>query len=102
MILDEATASIDTETEEMIQKSMKQVTSGRTSILIAHRLSTIRNVNRIYVIHQGRIVEEGDHESLMNMNGQYRHMVELNIKNENDLLNSVGQQQWRGEQRQGD
>ncbi|NLN64776.1 MAG: ABC transporter ATP-binding protein [Clostridiaceae bacterium] len=102
LILDEATASIDTETEEMIQKSMKQVTSGRTSILIAHRLSTIRNVNRIYVIHQGRIVEEGDHESLMNMNGQYRHMVELNIKNENDLLNSVGQQQWRGEQRQGD
>jgi ATP-binding cassette subfamily B protein len=80
LILDEATASIDTETEEMIQKSMKQVTSGRTSILIAHRLSTIREANRIYVISQGRIVEEGNHESLMNMNGQYRHMVELSLK----------------------
>lgn len=80
LILDEATASIDTETEEMIQRSMKQVTSGRTSILIAHRLSTIREVNRIYVISQGRIAEEGDHETLMNRNGQYRHMVELSLK----------------------
>lgn len=81
LILDEATASIDTETEEMIQKSIKQVTSGRTSIIIAHRLSTVREADRIYVISQGRIVEEGDHESLMNMNGQYRHMVELSLKN---------------------
>jgi ATP-binding cassette subfamily B multidrug efflux pump len=81
LILDEATASIDTETEEMIQRSMKQVTSGRTSILIAHRLSTIREANRIYVISQGRIAEEGDHETLMEMNGQYRHMIELSLKN---------------------
>jgi ATP-binding cassette subfamily B multidrug efflux pump len=81
LILDEATASIDTETEEMIQRSMNQVTSGRTSILIAHRLSTIREANRIYVISQGRIAEEGDHETLMEMNGQYRHMIELSLKN---------------------
>ncbi len=80
LILDEATASIDTETEEMIQESMKKVTEGRTSIIIAHRLSTIRQASCIYVLSQGRIAEEGNHESLMSYNGQYRHMVELSLK----------------------
>lgn len=84
LILDEATAYIDTETEEMIQKSMESVISGRTSILIAHRLSTIRQANRIYVIDQGRIVEEGDHETLMNLNGLYRNYVELSLKSSNE------------------
>lgn len=80
LILDEATASIDTETEEMIQQSMQNVTSGRTSIIIAHRLSTIREADCIYVLSQGRIIEEGNHETLMNRNGQYRHMVEMGMK----------------------
>jgi ATP-binding cassette subfamily B protein len=84
LILDEATASIDTETEEMIQESLKKVTSGRTSILIAHRLSTIREANCIFVLSQGRIIEQGNHESLMNMNGQYRHMVELSLKKDSE------------------
>lgn len=80
LILDEATASIDTETEEMIQESMRKVTSGRTSIIIAHRLSTIRQADYIYVLSHGMIIEQGNHESLMNKNGQYRHMVELSLK----------------------
>ncbi|ANW99358.1 ABC transporter ATP-binding protein [Thermoclostridium stercorarium subsp. thermolacticum DSM 2910] len=79
LILDEATAYIDTETEEMIQKSLENVIAGRTSILIAHRLSTIRKADRIYVIDDGRIVEEGDHETLMNLNGLYRSYVELSL-----------------------
>jgi len=87
LILDEATAYIDTETEEMIQRSMEGVISGRTSILIAHRLSTIRKADRIYVIDQGRIMEEGDHDTLMGLNGLYRNYVELSLKSneKNDI-----------------
>lgn len=84
LILDEATAYIDTETEEMIQRSMENVISGRTSILIAHRLSTIRKANRIYVIDKGRIMEEGDHETLMSLNGLYKNFVELSLKNSDE------------------
>lgn len=84
LILDEATAHIDTETEEMIQQSLENVISGRTSILIAHRLSTIRKADRIYVIDNGRIVEEGDHETLMSLNGLYRNYVELSLNKSND------------------
>ena len=83
LVLDEATASIDTETEELIQKSMGKVSSGRTSIFIAHRLSTIRQANCIYVLNHGRIVEKGDHDTLMNKNGIYRHLVELSINEGN-------------------
>lgn len=80
LILDEATASIDTETEKMIQDSIESVTVDRTSIVIAHRLSTIRRANCIYVLSNGRIVEQGDHEGLIKENGQYRHMIELSLK----------------------
>lgn len=87
LILDEATASIDTETEEMIQESMKRVTQGRTSIVIAHRLSTIRNANYIYVLSKGQIIEKGDHESLMKEHGYYHHLVELSMKAESTGVN---------------
>jgi len=83
LILDEATANIDTETEELIQSSMGKVSSGRTSIFIAHRLSTIRQANCIYVLDHGRIVEKGDHDTLMNKNGIYRHLVELSVNETN-------------------
>lgn len=83
LILDEATASIDTETEELIQRSMSEVSSGRTSIFIAHRLSTIRQANCIYVLDHGRIVEKGDHDTLMNKNGIYRHLIELSLNEGN-------------------
>ena len=75
LILDEATSSVDTKTEKDIQKAMVKLLRGRTSIIIAHRLSTRRNADRIYVIGEGRILEEGSHEELMKKKGPYSEMV---------------------------
>lgn len=70
-ILDEATANIDTNTEQLIQKSIDIISSKKTSIFIAHRLSTIVNVNKIIVLDKGEIVEEGTHTELVNSGGYY-------------------------------
>ncbi|MBU5676954.1 ABC transporter ATP-binding protein/permease [Alkaliphilus sp. MSJ-5] len=70
-ILDEATSSIDTETEQMIQKAINKVLKGRTSFIIAHRLSTIRSADRILVIRDGKMIEQGDHNQLINKKGYY-------------------------------
>jgi len=71
LILDEATSSVDTRTEVLIQKAMDNLMSGRTSFIIAHRLSTIRNADRILVMNNGDIVEQGSHEELLKKNGFY-------------------------------
>lgn len=71
LILDEATSSIDTQTEILVQKATNVVLEGRTSFVIAHRLSTIRNADRIFVIDDGEIIEEGNHEKLLNIKGAY-------------------------------
>ena len=71
LILDEATSSVDTRTEEQIQEAMDQLMIGRTSFVIAHRLSTIRNADLILVIDHGDIVEQGTHEELLERNGFY-------------------------------
>ncbi len=76
LILDEATSSVDTETEVLIQDALNKLMLNRTSIIIAHRLSTIRNVDRIIVMHKGRIVEEGTHEQLLHKQGVYRRLYE--------------------------
>ena len=77
MILDEATANIDQETEEMIQSSLKKMRQGRTTIAIAHRLSTIQDANCIYVLDKGKIIESGSHEELIALEGTYKKMYDL-------------------------
>jgi ATP-binding cassette subfamily B multidrug efflux pump len=81
LILDEATSSVDTKTEKEIQKAMVKLLKGRTSIIIAHRLSTIRSADRIYVLENGKILEEGNHEELMDRKGRYYEMVVSQIGN---------------------
>ena len=78
LILDEATASVDSESEEMIQKATFELQKGRTSIMIAHRLSTIVNSNEILVIEAGKIVERGSHAELLDLGGKYHRLFELN------------------------
>lgn len=81
LILDEATASIDTETENLIQQSMEKMRKGRTTIAIAHRLSTIRDAQLILVLEKGRIVERGTHEELIALEGTYYDMYRLQSMN---------------------
>ena len=71
MILDEATSSVDTRTEVLIQKAMDHLMEGRTSFIIAHRLSTIRNADMILVMKDGDIIEQGTHNELLEKNGFY-------------------------------
>ncbi len=80
LILDEATSSVDPYTELLIKKALQVLLKDRTSIVIAHRLSTVRNADRIMVIDEGRIVEEGNHDELMKKGGLYRHLYEMQFK----------------------
>jgi ATP-binding cassette subfamily B multidrug efflux pump len=77
LVMDEATSSVDTQTEALIQDALYKLMEGRTSIIIAHRLSTIRHVDRIIVLHKGQVVEEGTHEELMERNGYYYRLYQL-------------------------
>ena len=71
IILDEATSNVDTRTEELIQKAFDKLTKGKTSFVIAHRLSTIRNADLIIVLDNGKVVEQGTHDSLLEKRGFY-------------------------------
>jgi len=82
LILDEATANVDSKTEQRIQKGIEVLSKNRTTLIIAHRLSTIKNADKIYVLDKGEIVEQGNHESLVKLNGVYKKMLERDIKNE--------------------
>ncbi|MCL1793389.1 MAG: ABC transporter ATP-binding protein, partial [Oscillospiraceae bacterium] len=76
LVLDEATASIDTENEQIIQTSLKKISENRTTVIIAHRLSTIKNADKIIVIHEGEISETGKHEELLKNGGIYSKLHE--------------------------
>lgn len=80
LILDEATSSVDTETEELIQESIEKMMKGRTSIVIAHRLSTIQKADQIIVLHKGEIVETGTHDSLLEKGGYYTQLHQMQLK----------------------
>lgn len=80
LILDEATSSIDSETEQIIQKATQILMQGRTTFIIAHRLSTIKNANRIYLLEKGHIIEEGTHEDLIAKRGKYYEMYQIQSK----------------------
>ncbi len=84
LILDEATSSVDMESELLIQEATKKITKGRTSIVIAHRLSTIQNADKIVVLDKGKIVEVGDHHELLTHQGYYRRLYDLQFSEMQD------------------
>jgi ATP-binding cassette subfamily B protein len=84
LILDEATSSVDTETEKEIQKALDNLVLGRTTIAIAHRLSTLRRADRLVVLDRGQIVEVGDHDSLMSLEGAYFRLYQAQARQDDD------------------
>ena len=98
IVLDEATSSVDPESERLIQRAVAKLISGRTSLIIAHRLSTIRNVDRILVLHGGKIREEGAHDELLALNGIYRRLYRFQLKS--DITDPAEQNEIREVSRQ--
>jgi len=90
LVLDEATSSIDSETEAMVQRGIHVLMEGKTSIVIAHRLSTIQDVDRIHVLHQGQIVESGRHEELLARQGLYARLHRLQAGSSPSVVAAVG------------
>jgi ATP-binding cassette, subfamily B, bacterial len=91
LILDEATASVDTETERQIQEALNRLLQGRTSFVIAHRLSTVRHADQILVLHRGQIVERGDHEQLLAFEGKYAKLCQSGLFFKEEEDEEVGQ-----------
>ena len=77
LILDEATSALDSESEKLVQAALMQLMTGRTALVIAHRLSTVQHADEIIVLREGKIIERGTHETLFQLGGEYRKLVEL-------------------------
>ena len=86
LILDEATANVDTLAEAQIQRALRVLLEGRTSVVIAHRLSTIREADRIFVLDHGALVEQGSHSELMQLDGIYARLYLMTYKSQEDSL----------------
>jgi ABC-type multidrug transport system fused ATPase/permease subunit len=84
--LDEATSSVDTRTEQIIQRALALLLKGRTSFVIAHRLSTITNADKIVVIHDGRIIEQGTHSELLTQGGMYYDLYRMGFRDSGQVL----------------
>ena len=95
LILDEATSAVDTETEKEIQKALDNLVQGRTTIAIAHRLSTLRKANRLVVLDRGRVVEVGDHESLMSREGAYFRLYQAQVRQGDESDERLRHKVWR-------
>jgi subfamily B ATP-binding cassette protein MsbA len=91
LILDEATSSLDSESEQMIQDGLRRLRSGRTTFVIAHRLSTIRSADQILVLEAGEIVERGSHAELLALNGRYRQLYDKQYRFETDRFINPGE-----------
>ena len=78
-MLDEATSALDTESERLVQEALERLMAGKTTFVVAHRLSTIQRADRILVLNRGRVVEQGDHTSLMEHKGLYHYLYTLRL-----------------------
>ena len=85
LVLDEATASVDSYTERLIQAALARLLEGRTGLVIAHRLATVRNADRIIVLQDGRVIETGSHQQLMRARGLYARLYRLNYASFDDV-----------------
>ncbi len=92
LILDEATSSLDSESEALIQEGLNRLRKGRTTFVIAHRLSTIRSADQILVVEAGEIIERGTHDELIAMNGRYKQLYDKQYRFEQNLFVNPGEE----------
>jgi ATP-binding cassette subfamily B protein len=92
LILDDSTSSVDTQTEYLIQQALQAVMKGRTTFVIAQRLRTVKDADEILVMKDGRIVEQGGHEELIGLDGVYRQIYDLELRDQEEALTRVGKE----------